>query len=186
VARSSTPFIVPAGSSDAAALARVHVEAWRETYGGILPAAYLSSLSVPGQMRRFRRRLMIDSEFTLLAETASEPVGYCAGDWARQPGLNGAGGPSGEGEIHTLYVLRRAQRAGLGRALLIAGARVLAARGATSMVLWVLRDNAPARAFYERMGGRGEGVSGEWVGGGIVASVGYRWADLPGWLAAVG
>ncbi len=63
-------------------------------------------------------------------------------------------------------------------------ARVMAARGATSLVVWVLRDNLNARAFYERLGGRRDDVGNEYVGGAVVASVLYRWPDLAGWLAA--
>ena len=169
-------LIAPAGPADADALARVHVQAWRETYNGILPPAYLQGLSIPLQARRWRRRLLMDNEFTLIADDGQGVAGYCSGDWARPPTADG------EGEISTLYVLRRAQGQGVGRALLTGAARVLAARGATSLVIWVLRDNAPARSFYEHLGGCGEVTGGEWVGGGLVASVGYRWPDLKGWL----
>ena len=41
-----TYAIVPAGPGDAAELALVHVQAWRETYPGVLPAAYLARMSV--------------------------------------------------------------------------------------------------------------------------------------------
>lgn len=176
-----TYAILPAGPGDAAAVARVHVEAWRQTYAGILPEAYLHGLSVAMQARRWRRRLMRDGEFTLIAESAEGVSAYCSGDWSQSVGQAG-----GEGEIHTLYVLRKTQGQGLGRALMTAAARVLAARGANTLVIWVLRDNAPARAFYERMGGTAEDVSGEWVAGELVASVGYRWTDLSGWLRAGG
>ena len=58
MARLAHPYaILPAGPDDAAALARVHVTAWRETYDGILPPGYLDRLSVPLQARRWRRRL---------------------------------------------------------------------------------------------------------------------------------
>jgi ribosomal protein S18 acetylase RimI-like enzyme len=173
--------IVPAGPADAGALARVHVQSWRETYGGVLPAAYLDGLSVATQARRFQRRLLIESEFTLAAEAPDGMSGYCSGDWTRAPGAR-QGGPDGEGEIHTLYVLRKAQGRGLGRALLTAGARVLAARGARSMIIWVLRENAPARGFYERLGGREAAAGGEcgsaaawwrrWATGGLICQSG--------------
>jgi GNAT superfamily N-acetyltransferase len=176
-----TYAILPAGPGDAGAVARVHVEAWRQTYAAILSPAYLEGLSVAMQARRWRRRLMHGSEFTLVAEDADGVFAYCSGDWSQ---LGGEAG--GEGEIHTLYVLRKIQGQGVGRALMTAAARVLAARGANTLVIWVLRDNAPARAFYERMGGTAEDVSGEWVAGELVASVGYRWRNLKGWLSATG
>lgn len=164
--------IVPAGPDDAPALARVHVTAWRETYDGILPPGYLDRLSVPLQARRWRRRLTDGAEVTLLAEGASGVVGYASTAWSRHSGAEH------EAEINTLYLVRDAQGLGLGRDLLTAAARVMAARGATALVIGVLRDNARARGFYERLGGRCEDGAGDWVAGRTVATVDYRWGDL--------
>ncbi len=167
-----TYAIIPAGPGDAVDLARVHVRAWRETYPGLLPQVYLDRMSVVAHARRWRHRLMNGDEVTLVAETAQGLAGYCSGDWAR------SGARPGEAEIATLYILRRAQRSGLGRRLLMSTARALAARGATSLAIWVLRDNAGARRFYERLGGACERERDEAIGGGLVASVAYRWADI--------
>jgi ribosomal protein S18 acetylase RimI-like enzyme len=164
--------IVPAGPDDAAALAQVHVTAWRETYTGILPTPYLDRLSIPLQARRWRRRLTDGGEVTLLAEGPQGAVGYCAATWSRH------GGAEHEAEVNTLYLLREAQGTGLGRALLTASVRVMAARGATSLVIAVLRDNDRAHGFYERMGGQREDGGGDWVAGRTVATVDYRWTDL--------
>jgi ribosomal protein S18 acetylase RimI-like enzyme len=167
-----TYAIVPAGPGDAGELARVHVQAWRETYRGMLPQVYLDRMSVPVHTRRWRYRLLRGEEVTLAAETPQGLVAYCSGDWARD------GARPGEAEVSTLYVLRRAQRVGLGRRLLVGTARALEARGATSLVIWVLRDNIGARKFYEAMGGVCSRERDEPIGGGIVASVAYRWTDL--------
>jgi ribosomal protein S18 acetylase RimI-like enzyme len=173
-----THAIAPAGPADAAALARLHVETWRETYAGLLPRTYLERMSSALHEHRWRQRLASTREATLAAEGPDGLVGYVSAERAR-------GAKSGaEAEITTLYVLKRAQGAGLGRELFTAAARVMAARGATSLVVWVLRDNLDARAFYERLGGRRDDVGNEYVGGAVVASVLYRWPDLRGWLAA--
>jgi ribosomal protein S18 acetylase RimI-like enzyme len=172
-----TYVIAPAGPADAAELARVHVQAWRETYPGVLPAAYLAGLSPVVHARRWRARLSRTDEVTLAAEGRGGLVGYVSGEPSRS-------GARGEAEITTLYLLKQAQGVGLGRALLIAAARVLAARDARSLVIWVLRDNARARAFYARQGGVLDGERGEAVAGGQVASMAYRWTDLAGWLGA--
>jgi GNAT superfamily N-acetyltransferase len=76
-------------------------------------------------------------------------------------------------------LLRGAQGKGLGRRLLADTARALAARGATSLVISVLRDNAPARGFYEHLGGEAEPARLEpGPGGGRNWEVAYRWADI--------
>jgi mycothiol synthase len=56
------------------------------------------------------------------------------------------------GEIYALGVCPDAQGQGLGRVLLDAGLRRLAARGARSVVLYVDVDNAPALALYRAAG----------------------------------
>ena len=100
-------------------------------------------------------------------------MGYASGDVPRLGRRLSA-----DAEITTLYVLRCAQGQGLGRALMKDLARTLAARGAGSLVIWVLRDNLRARGFYETMGGELAGERTERVGGWSVPSVGYRWADI--------
>jgi ribosomal protein S18 acetylase RimI-like enzyme len=166
-----TYAIVPAGPGDAVDLAQVHVQSWRESYRGMLPQVYLDRMSVVAHARRWRARLMRLNEVTLAAETREGLVAYASGDWARS-------GRPAEAEIATLYVLKRAQRVGLGRRLMTDVARTLAARGATSLVIWVLRDNTGAHRFYEKMGGVLEGERDEPFGAALVTTVAYRWADI--------
>jgi ribosomal protein S18 acetylase RimI-like enzyme len=99
-------------------------------------------------------------------------VGYAQGGPSRR-------GVTGEAEVSTLYLLRGAQGRGLGRWLLADAARALAARGATSLVISVLRDNVGARAFYEHLGGESEPARLEpGPGGGMFHEVAYRWAEI--------
>jgi ribosomal protein S18 acetylase RimI-like enzyme len=108
----------------------------------------------------------------LAAEGPEGLIGYSAGLRT----LDAADGP--HGEIFTLYLLRAAQRRGLGRRLLASGARVLAAEGARSLRLWVLSANESAREFYQRLGGAqgAERPVGGW-GGGLMETV-YTWSDI--------
>jgi ribosomal protein S18 acetylase RimI-like enzyme len=87
-------------------------------------------------------------------------------------------GRAADAEVFTLYVLRAAQGAGVGRALLTAAARVLQAEGATSLMLFVLTSNERARGFYERMGGEAfaEVASHGWGEG--LTETAYRWPDI--------
>ncbi len=163
--------IVAAGPSDAGDLARVHVRAWRETYRGQLPDAYLARMSPPLHARRWRHQLTraAAGDVVLAAESAEGLVGYCGAHL-----LDG----TDRGEVSTLYVLRSAQRRGLGRRLLGGAARVLAASGACALDLWVLNGNTPADAFYAHMGGVavGERAVRGW-GGGLRETL-YRWSDI--------
>lgn len=163
--------IFPAGPDDAADLARVHVTAWRETYRGLLPDAYLDRMSLDEHARRFARALISGEELVLAAADRWGLVGYAAGGPSRSWREN-------EAEVTRLYVLRSAQGKGLGRRLLSGAAKVLAANGARSLVISVLRDNLRARGFYEHLGGEPEPVRMERGPGGVVYEVSYRWSDI--------
>jgi ribosomal protein S18 acetylase RimI-like enzyme len=57
-------------------------------------------------------------------------------------------------ELVALHVRGDAQGQGTGRNLIAAIASHYAAQGYRSLVLWTLAANRPARALYERLGGR--------------------------------
>jgi ribosomal protein S18 acetylase RimI-like enzyme len=164
--------ISPAGPADAVALGRVHVQSWRETYPGILPQAALNRMSAAAHGRRFRHELgqVRDGHVTLIAEGPDGAVGYAAGALRS--------GRGADAEVFTLYVLREAQGAGVGRGLLRASARVLKAQGAGSLMLFVLTRNERARGFYERLGGEAFAeVATQGWGEGLTETA-YRWADI--------
>ena len=165
--------VFPAGPSDAEAIARVHVTSWRETYRGLLPDGFLARMSEPGFARRFARELSDPrSSVTLGAADRQGLVGYAQGGPSRR-------GRPGEAEIATLYLLRTAQGRGLGGEMMAEMARALAARGATSLMISVLRDNVRARRFYEHMGGAPETPRQErGPGGALLYEVAYRWPDI--------
>lgn len=167
-------FVVfPAGPGDAEDLARVHVTSWQETYRGLLPDAYLNAMSIASHARRWRAGLMgaRARDVVLAAADRSGILGYASG----QPSRSGV---PREGEVATLYVLRSAQGRGLGQALMTGCARALAAQGATSLVISVLRDNLRARGFYEHLGGQADAPRPEPGPGGVLYEVAYRWADI--------
>lgn len=164
-------FVVfPAGPFDAMALGQLHVRSWRETYPGLLPQAYLNGMSATLQGRRFYHGLMRQKpgELVLVAEDDQGLAGYCQGVMLNKH----------LAEAQTLYVLRRAQGTGMGRALLSACARAFAAQGAERLMLWVLRDNVRARGFYARLGGVAAETKTEPTAGGTLPQIAYRWDDI--------
>ncbi len=156
----------PAVPSDAAAIALVHVRAWRSAYAGLLPADYLAGLSEARHAAQ--HRAAIDSgRGVLVAEAEGGVVGFCTVGRARRAGL-------GDGEVETLYVLDDWRDQGIGRGLLRAGAALLEGRGCRSVFLWVLDDN-PSRWFYERLGGRAAARSKTEVAGRPFGQTAYAW-----------
>jgi len=68
--------------SDAAALARVQVDSWRETYRGMLPESHLAALSYAGHERLWRRTLA-GPNATFLAVIGGQIVGLASGGRCR-------------------------------------------------------------------------------------------------------
>jgi GNAT superfamily N-acetyltransferase len=170
----SPPTIRPATDGDVLAMAKVHIISWRETYPGMLPEPMLSRMSIANEAIRWQR--MLDrprrwgAALAFVAEQDGRVVGYgsCGEqrtDLLRKNGFTG--------EIGELYVLRSAQGLGAGSGMMKAMARALLERGHRGMSLWVLRQNANARRFYERLGGT---LIVDKPGG--LGEVAYGWSDL--------
>ena len=159
----------PARPGDAAAIAAVHVSAWRSAYAGLLPDRYLSGLS---ETRHAAQQLtaILSGHAVFVAEAEGRVVGYCSVGRARRSGI-------ADGEVETLYVADDWRERGFGRALLCAGAGRLLGIGCGSLFLWVLEGN-PARWFYERMGGKAVARSITPVGGRGFEQVAYAWAPI--------
>jgi GNAT superfamily N-acetyltransferase len=165
-------MIRPATIRDAAAIARVHVESWRTTYRGILPEAFLASLSAAGYAERWERVIGDGATAVHVVEDAGELVGFASG------GRERAGETGYTGELYAIYLVDRAQRLGHGRELLRAIVDGLRRMGLRDMIIWVLRDNQPARLFYERLGGvyvRSQPIT---IGPATLEEVSYGWPRL--------
>jgi L-amino acid N-acyltransferase YncA len=112
----------------------------------------------------------------LAYDEMGSPCGFAACGRQRSPRLVEAGFPV---EFSTLYLLRRAQRRGLGRAMMSAMAKHLIAEGYSKASAWVFRDSPPARRFHERLGGERTGIDGEWTVLGVtLPDISYGWRDL--------
>ena len=129
--------------ADAAEIARVQVQSWREAYTGIIPQAYLDQLSVPSHERQWRRTLG-SGTWAFVAEWERKLVGFASGGLSRVR-------RDITGEIYVLYVLRAFQGRAIGRALFDACHYELARCGHHGLLVWVLADN-PSRGFYEHLG----------------------------------
>jgi ribosomal protein S18 acetylase RimI-like enzyme len=158
--------------SDAPAIARVHVSSWLSTYRGLLPYDFLESLSETNYTERWNRVIAEGTSKVVVAEDGNDVVGFASG------GRERAGEQGFEGELYAIYVLDNAQRRGFGRELVRSMVDGLRELGLTNMIIWVLRDNRPARDFYERLGGiyiRAQPIT---IGSATLEEVSYGWRRL--------
>ena len=163
-----------ATADDADAIERIRTDTWRDAYRGLIPNAVLDRLGYDGSRRREMMSQQRADRFVLVAEHDDEIAGFVNGGPSRSADLPYAG------EIYAIYVLPEHQGHGHGAALLRAGARELVARGVNAMVVWVLRENKPSRAFYERMGGRylaGRDEERE-IEHAVLTEAAYAWDDI--------
>jgi phosphoribosylanthranilate isomerase len=157
--------------ADAAALGQAHVAAWREAYAGLIPDAVLAGLD-PRQRAAMWHDAMAKGTIVQVAERDGAIVGFGSSGPQRDPTLSCAG------EIHAIYVLRSAQRQGVGRTLMSAMARDLLAQGHASAALWVLEGNTPARRFYAALDGREVARREQQRDGFSAVGIAYGWEDL--------
>jgi ribosomal protein S18 acetylase RimI-like enzyme len=163
-----------ATARDAAGIARVHVETWRDTYAGIVPDHALIGLDERRETARQRHALAVrrGRSVTMIAELPQVGViGYAEAGLARVTGL------PYDAELYTLYVAPGYQGQGHGRALMGATFARLIHAGFRSVIVWVLAEN-PARFFYAAMGAKQIGVRSERLFGADLVQEAYGWPDL--------
>lgn len=137
---------------DAAAIARVQIRTWHDTYRGIIPDSYLVSMSEQQNTERWNRILNADTakpseRLSLVASTKDfGVVGFVSGGPERDK-VDGY-----TGELYAIYVLKEFQGSGCGKKLFTEFSKQMKQLGYPDILIWVLTDN-PSTAFYTKMGG---------------------------------
>lgn len=157
---------------DADAIERIRTDTWRDAYRDLMPDSLLDGLGYDATRRRAQMSALPPHQFVLVAEHEGAVVGFCVGGRSRTPDDPLCA------EVYAIYVLPEHHGRGAGRALLQAAAKELVERGLPSMIIWVLRENAPSRRFYERMGGIWVRDEERELEGVRITESGYGWEDI--------
>ena len=171
---------------DAAAIAGVHVRAWRHAYPGLVPQDYLDALDPDERAGAWEHILGATAwpHTGVLVAIALEGGGPEAG--APDAGAPRRGevvgfssiGPSRDedadpavvGEIQTVYVDPAAWGTGTGSRLVARALDELRTAAFRTATLWTLHTNERARLFYERRGWVLDGVTKRHDWGAFVAT----------------
>lgn len=138
-----------ASPSDVDVIASLHLASWRAAYRGIVPDEFLAAITLESRVIRWRKALSSSESpltETLIAVDGDTVQGVSSFGPRRLPESTVVG------EVYALHIEPAARRRGIGRLLLHDSIRRLEIRRFGGAVLWVLRDNADARHFYEAQG----------------------------------
>ncbi len=174
------PTLRYADPADARAIAQVRISAWRITYQGLIPDAYLAAMSVDASEAMWRRVLSAgpNTASVLVAVDSANVVGFACGSMLNEP-KHGI-----DAELTAIYLQRPFQRSGMGCRLVAAVVDAQRAHGATGLLTWVIAGNRGARAFYEHLGAELLIERPfQWDGMDLVEA-GYGWRDLDALAAA--
>ncbi|MEU1472766.1 GNAT family N-acetyltransferase [Streptomyces sp. NPDC005761] len=170
-AHAPRPLIRDMAIDDCESVARVRVRGWQSAYAGLMPQAHLDAMDIAADAER-RRGFFAETGAGV--DVVAERPGLGVVGWAAYGPYREDGRRLARGELYAIYVLPEQTGTGVGRALM---AEVLARAteaGHPDLALWVLKDNAPARRFYERAGFRADGVEEPFdVDGVVVPEVRY-------------
>jgi L-amino acid N-acyltransferase YncA len=160
-----------AGIEDAYSIASVHVQSWKTTYAGLVPDAYLASLSAESRMQNWREQLSAGAATILVAEDERGVFGFVCGGHLRDP-IDGF-----DAELYAIYLVQEKQKRGVGRALTRQLASILHEQNFRSLIVWVLEKN-PAVEFYRHLGGAIIATKDIEIGGGQLTEVAFGWPSL--------
>ena len=131
-------------------IAKVHVQGWQETYGGLVSDEYLDSPTLlQTRQQMWTQLLTTNRQNWTIAVAGSEDengrqiVGFSSYGPSRQQDLI----DEFPIELFTLYTLAEVHGQGTGKLLLDA---VL--KPGDAMVLWVAENNPRAKSFYKKNG----------------------------------
>jgi len=157
--------------ADAETIARLHTESWRRTYRGMMRDEFLDGGALENRRHVWHERLTVSraDQYVCVAEDASTLIGFvCA--FAKEDPVWGS-------YIDNLHVAYASHRRGVGRALMRhVGQWLCGVCPDHGVYLWVMEANAPARAFYERLGAAHAGTIDLMdPGGGHAPNCRYVW-----------
>ncbi|WP_328767623.1 GNAT family N-acetyltransferase [Streptomyces sp. NBC_00286] len=157
--------------ADCEQVAAIRIRGWQHAYKGLLPQPYLDDLDVTTETAR--RRSHFEQAGKGVVNLVAERHGEVAG-WSCHGPYRDAELPTQDAELYAIYVHPKHLSHGVGRALLQESTTRCTTAGHPRLFLWVLKENARARHFYEQAGFTPDGTEEPWeVGGATVPEVRY-------------
>jgi|1185.fasta_scaffold202724_2 GNAT superfamily N-acetyltransferase len=160
----------PAQIEDASDIAFVHVNSWKTTYVGIVPDAYLASLSHELRTGMWTEQINAGT-LIFVAEDTIGVFGFVSGGKLRDA-IDGY-----DAELYAIYLMQQKQQQGVGKILVQKLTGALRANGFQRLIVWVLTKN-PAVGFYTHLGGTPVAEKEIQIGGVQLTEIALGWTNL--------
>lgn len=159
--------------ADAEAIANIHISSWKSTYQDLLNEQDISNITYENRLALWETILKMQKEdqCTYVIYNEEKIVGFVNGGPERTKRFNY------DSEIYTIYLLDDFQRLGLGADLLEVFANDMKAKGNSSILVWVLKQN-PSSKFYERYKAEPIGIEETSIGEGTYQETAYGWRNI--------
>jgi len=157
---------------DVSVCAQIHIQAWQETYRGIIPDSYLDIVDLSKRASMWKKIIENKNIFNFVAEIEEVGVvGYLTG------GKNRSSFFPDYGEIMGIYLLKEYHHKGIGQTLFNFGLRVLRENGYKKVSLWVLKENSTC-IFYSKMKGYTDKEQEIEIAGKKLLEIAYIWNEI--------
>lgn len=157
------------GTEDAGRLSRIHRDAWRFAYAGVIPGLALERM-VASRGEAAWRRLHRRGGRALAVEFDDAVAGYAMMGPSRNRRF------PAQGEIYELYLDPVFHGAGLGRRLFAEARQRMARRGLVGLLVWSLSGNEIGCRFYRGLGGRAAARDRLKIGGVALDRTAFVWS----------
>lgn len=137
-----------ADPSEVNILAALHVVSWKAAYKGMLPDAYLNSLTVNRRAEKWEKHFRDSQIIIRISEDQGQICGFCFGGPSRDDDVDS----TSVGEIHAIYLSPDYWGRGVGYPLCKSVMNELFLKKYAEATLWVIRENLRAQSFYKKLG----------------------------------
>ncbi len=165
-----------ASPNDAEDMTWIHVQSWKTNYKGIISQKYLDSINYEELLINRKEVLEKGIGFHLVSIYQEKVVGFCEAGFSilRETRKSSIENRIEKGEVYSIYVRDEHQGQGVGRELFKQALFWLKKKELSPVIVWTLKENQKARAFYESQGGKLIEVMEVCIGEELYSSVGYH------------
>ncbi|WP_413377524.1 N-acetyltransferase family protein [Alkalihalobacillus sp. 1P02AB] len=161
-------------------IAKVHVSSWHSTYTGMTDEQFANILTYESSHTRFVEKLEEDNVFIYVAEHSKHGIVGFVTTGPQRYEVEGY-----PGEVYAIYLLEEFQGTGVGKKLFIRAVQQLEVLGFPSFTVLLMKENTPAKRFYDHLGGKEIKQSTFEINEVVYEDIFYGWDNIHSFLETV-